>query len=132
MVTPISGAALADALAPHIKALTSHLRATYTAAFEPAHAAAVTAGNRFEKADGTRLDPTYAADIIACRAVTAALPTAMSRHLPGTRLHHRPVNDAAVVDSTWRHPTGALLRVEWDYIHPFGNPEGLIVREVGR
>lgn len=115
-----------------IRDLGHDLHKVYIAAFAPAYDDALDTGSRFELPDGTRLDPTVAADTVACRAVNDALAATVDHHLPGARLVGRADDAPTVVASTWNyHPSdgGQVLEVtiEWDCTYDFGDPEGLSV-----
>ena len=115
-----------------IRDLGHDLQKVYVAAFQPAFDEAFEAGSRFELPDGTRLDPTVAADSVACRAVNDALAAIVEEHLPGARLVGRADDAPTVVAASWRHhapDTGQLLEItiEWDCTYDFGDPAGLVV-----
>jgi len=125
--TPTGPAARTAAL----EAITGELRAFYAERFRLALHAAETNRTRFETPDGASgIDPVYAADTAACRAVNRHLPVAMARWLPGARCVDR-IDEPAVIDSHWLHQDQDLV-VEWDYTHDFGDPNGLTIWEAAR
>ena len=115
-----------------IRDLAGDLQAVYLDAYRPAFDEALDTGSRFELPDGTRLDPSVAADTVACRAVNDALAAVVERHLPGAWLVGRADESPAVVASSWRYhapDNGQLLEltIEWDCTYDFGDPAGLVV-----
>lgn len=111
--------------------LAGELRALYTETFRHAHKAAETARARFETPDGTGpLDPRYAADAAACRAVNRHLHTIVGRWLPGAQLVDR-IDEPAVIDSRWLHQQRTIA-IGWDHAGDFGDPEALTIEEVVR
>ncbi|MEM9652486.1 MAG: hypothetical protein AAGA65_10340 [Actinomycetota bacterium] len=131
MVTPTTGALAACAIDPHLAAIAADLRAVYAEAFEPALEEATEARSRFEAADGSgTVDPDYAADIVGCRAVNASLVPTVAEHLPDAQLLDR-IDEPAVIDSCWLHQRRIFV-IEWDLSYDFGDPDALVVREVGR
>ena len=70
-----------------IRDLGHDLHKVYIAAYTPAYDEAEQVGCRYELPDGTRLDPTVAADTVACRAVNDALAAIVDHHLPGSPTH---------------------------------------------
>lgn len=131
MVTPTNGALAACAIEPHLTAIAADLRALYAEAFEPALQEATEARSRFEAADGGgAIDPDYAADILGCRAVNTSLVATVAEHLPDAELLDR-IGEPAVIDSCWLYQRRIFV-IEWDYSYDFGDPEALVVREVGR
>ncbi len=114
-----------------VEALTAELRALYTNTFRPALAAAERAQTRYETPDGgSPIDPIYAADTSACRAVNAQLANTMRRHLPDAR-QVTGIDEPAVIDSQWLLNKRVIV-IEWDHDLDFGDPEALTVREVAQ
>jgi hypothetical protein len=115
-----------------IRDLGHDLHKVYVAAFGPAFDEAEEIGCRFELPDGTRLDPTVAADAVACRAVNDALAATVDYHLPGAELVGRADDAPTVIAATWHYQatdTAQLLEItiEWDCTYDFGDPDGLVV-----
>jgi len=114
-----------------LDALASELRALYTERFRLALRAAEAAERRFETPDGTSsIDPVYAADTTACRAVNRHLPVAIGRWLPGARQLGQ-TTEPAIVESQWLHQD-RVIAIDCDYRHDFGDPQAITVREVAR
>lgn len=114
-----------------LAAIRAELRALYAETFRLTHTAAVEGTRLFETPDGTGpVDPDYAADTAACRAVNRHQAAVIGRWLPGARLHTQCC-EPAVVETTWAWH-GHLVAIDLDYTHDFGDPAALTVREVRR
>lgn len=131
MVTPARRAEAPPAWR-RIQTLNRQLRELYQDTFWPAHHDASATRARYELPDGTSLDPAYAADAAACRAINDTLADTIEFHLPGAVLIDRVDEAPTVIDSIWRYTTADGERldvsVQWDYRYRFGDPDGLSVR----
>ena len=111
-----------------IDALAEELRTLYAETFRLALRSAEDTRQRFETPDGTGIiDPVYAADTAACRAINRHLPTVIARWLPGARLVDG-IDEPAVIDSRWLYQQ-RVIDIEWDYSFDFGDAEALMVVE---
>jgi len=132
MVTPTRHSVAPDIPAwRRIQTLSHYLRAIYHDTYWPAHQDATGAGGRYEMPDGTSLDPTYAADAAACRAVNDALAGLIATLLPNAVLLERVDAASSVIDSVWLYQPSdgedLEVTIEWDYRCSFGDPDGLTV-----
>lgn len=134
MVTPATAGAVARhaptpgnrSLDAPLDAIAAELRALYAESFRLALRAAEDARTRFETPDGTEpLDPVYAADTAACRAVNGHLPAVVARWLPGAQLVDGN-DEPAVIESRWLHQR-RVIDIEWSYSFDFGDAEALTV-----
>lgn len=111
-----------------IDALADELRTLYAETFRLVLRAAGEARQRFETPDGTGpVDPIFAADTAACRAINRHLPTVIARWLPGAQLVEG-IDEPAVIDSRWLYQQ-RIVDIQWSYSSDFGAAEGLTVVE---
>ncbi len=134
MLTPTNPPVVRPALghqppADPLACVAIELRALYTATFRQTLRAAEVARARFETPDGTGpVDPQYAADSAACRAINRHLQTIIKHWLPNARLVDR-IDEPAVIDSRWLHQHQTIV-IGWDHTYDFGDPAGLTVEEI--